>query len=191
MVMNFPTYLTMLRVILIPVLLWVMITPMTANNYWAAFVFYIIGVSDWLDGYLARAWDQSSRFGAFLDPVADKLCISSVLIILVWLNPGPEIAIPTAIIVAREILVSGLREWMADLGVRDAVAVGLAGKIKTAAQGFAIFFMLLDYELLGIQLFDAGLWCLWLATALSLWSMAQYMAGGWPHLTANEGVEGE
>ncbi len=189
MVMNLPTILTLLRVLLIPVLIWVMVTPFTANNYWAAFVFYIIGVSDWLDGYLARAWDQSSRFGAFLDPVADKLCISSVLVVLVMMYPSIEIAIPTAIIIAREIFVSGLREWMADLGLRDAVAVGIGGKIKTAAQGFAIFFMLLNYELYGLELFDAGLWCLWLATALSLWSMAQYTAAGWPHLTAKDSPE--
>lgn len=184
MVLNLPTFLTILRVLLIPVLLWCMVAPITANNYWAAFIFYIIGVSDWLDGYLARAWNQASRFGAFLDPVADKLCISSVLIVLVWQYPGAAVAVPTVIIIAREIFVSGLREWMADLGVRDVVAVGMAGKIKTAAQGFAIFFMLLDYQLFGIELMDAGLWCLWLATVLSLWSMAQYVAGGWSHLTA-------
>lgn len=186
MVMNLPTLLTILRVLLIPVLLWCMVDTFTGSNYWAAFVFYIIGVSDWLDGYLARAWNQGTRFGAFLDPVADKLCISSVLIVLVWLNPSAEIALPTAVIVAREIFVSGLREWMADQGLRDAVAVGVTGKIKTMAQGFAIFFMLLDYPIIGIELFDAGLWCLWLATALSLWSMFQYLAGGWSYLTATE-----
>lgn len=186
MVMNLPTILTILRVLLIPVLLWLMVDPVPYHNLWAAFVFYIIGVSDWLDGYLARAWNQGTRFGEFLDPVADKLCISSVLIVLVWLNPSAEIALPTAVIVAREIFVSGLREWMADKGLRDAVAVGIAGKIKTTAQGFAIFFMLLDYPIMGIELFDAGLWCLWLATVLSLWSMFQYLAGGWEHLTATD-----
>ncbi len=189
MVMNLPTLLTVMRVLLIPVLLYCMVVPFTANNYWAAFIFYIIGVSDWLDGFLARAWNQGTRFGAFLDPIADKLCISSVLIVLVWMNPSAEIALPTAVIVAREIFVSGLREWMADLGVRDAVAVGVAGKLKTTAQGFAIFFMLLNYPIVGIELFDAGLWCLWLATALSIWSMGQYLAGGWEHLTATDEVE--
>lgn len=179
---NLPNILTILRVVLIPVLVALLVIDGPANNYWAAFVFWVIGVSDWADGYLARQMNLSTRFGAFLDPVADKLCVGVILVILVWKDPRLIIAIPAALIIAREILVSGLREWMSGLGLRDAVAVDLSGKLKTAAQGFAIIFLIYEVDFYGFPVYLAGIACLWLATLLAVISMLNYLKGAWPHM---------
>ena len=183
---NIPNLLTLLRVLLIPVLVLFLVTEGVNNHYWAAGVFWVIGVSDWLDGYLARQMDLSTRLGAFLDPVADKLCVAVILIILVWKDPRLIIAIPATIIIAREIFVSALREWMAGLGLRDAVAVDLSGKLKTAAQGFAIIFLIYQVDFYGLPVYQAGIACLLLATVLAVISMLNYLKGSWPHLKEPE-----
>lgn len=180
--LNLPNILTILRVLLIPVLVYFLICDQVGSNYWAAFVFWVIGVSDWLDGYLARTMNLSTRLGAFLDPVADKLCVGVILVMLVWKDPRLVIAIPATIIIGREIFVSGLREWMAELGVRDAVAVDLSGKLKTAAQGFAIIFLIYQQDLLSVPVYEVGIGFLWLATVLAVFSMINYIRGAWPHL---------
>lgn len=185
---HIPNLLTILRVLLIPVLIAFIATPGISNHYWAAFVFWVIGVSDWLDGYLARQMNLSSRFGAFLDPVADKLCVVVILVILVWKDPRLIIAIPSMIIIAREVFVSGLREWMSGLGLRDAVAVDFSGKLKTGAQGFAIIFLIYQVDFYGFPVYTAGIACLWLATGLAVISMLNYLRGAWPHM--KEPVEG-
>lgn len=184
--LNLPNLLTILRVLLIPVLVWFLISDGVSSHYWAAFVFWVIGVSDWLDGYLARSMNLSTRLGAFLDPVADKLCVGVILVMLVWKDPRLIIAIPTTIIIGREIFVSGLREWMSELGVRDAVAVDLSGKLKTAAQGFAIICLIYTQDLLGVPIYQLGIGFLWLATLLAVISMLNYLRGAWVHLKEPE-----
>ncbi|MDX1496047.1 MAG: CDP-diacylglycerol--glycerol-3-phosphate 3-phosphatidyltransferase [Salinisphaeraceae bacterium] len=184
--LNLPNILTILRVLLIPVLVYFLISEEVGSNYWAAFIFWVIGVSDWLDGYLARSMNLSTRLGAFLDPVADKLCVGVILVMLVWKDPRLIIAIPATIIIAREIFVSGLREWMSELGLRDAVAVDLSGKLKTAAQGFAIIFLIYNQDLAGIPVYELGIGCLLLATILAVFSMFNYIKGAWPHLKEPE-----
>ena len=181
-VRNIPNLLTIMRVLLIPVLVAFIVLPGINNHYWAAFIFWMIGVSDWLDGYLARQMNLSSRLGAFLDPVADKLCVVVILVILVWKDPRLIIAIPTVIIIAREIFVSGLREWMAGLGLRDQVAVDMSGKIKTGAQGFAIIFLIYQIDFYGFPVYQAGIAFLWLSTLLAVFSMINYLRGAWPHM---------
>ncbi len=181
-VSNLPNLLTILRVLLIPVLVALIISPAVGSNYWGAFVFWVIGVSDWLDGYLARQMNLSSRFGAFLDPVADKLCVVVILVMLVWKDPRLIIAIPSVIIIAREIFVSGLREWMAGLGLRDQVAVDMSGKVKTGAQGFAIIFLIYELDFYGLPVYQFGIGFLWLSTLLALFSMSNYLRGAWPHM---------
>lgn len=184
--LNLPNVLTLLRVFLIPVLVVLLATEGAANNYWAALVFLIIGITDWLDGYIARRMNLSTRFGAFLDPVADKLCVCVILVMLVWKDPRLIITIPAVLIIAREIFVSALREWMAGLGLRDAVAVDMSGKLKTSAQGFAIIFLIYKVDYMGLPIYQIGIGFLWLATLLAVFSMLNYLKGAWPHMKEPE-----
>ncbi|NIR58338.1 MAG: CDP-diacylglycerol--glycerol-3-phosphate 3-phosphatidyltransferase, partial [Gammaproteobacteria bacterium] len=137
-----PNILTWLRIALIPVFVLVFYLPTPASNELSALVFALAGATDWLDGYFARRLKLSSPFGAFLDPVADKLMVAVVLILLVEQDPRPLLAIPAAVIVGREIVVSALREWMAELGKRTHVAVSIIGKVKTLAQMIALLMLL-------------------------------------------------
>lgn len=184
--LNLPNMITLLRVLLIPVLVVLMATDGQYNHLWGAIVFIIITVSDWLDGYLARRMNLTSRLGAFLDPVADKLCVGVVVVMLVWKDPRLIIAIPAAIIIGREIFVSGLREWMADLGLRDAVAVDKTGKLKTTAQDIAIILLIFKEDLLGLPIYTIGVAGFWLATALAILSMLNYLKGAWPHMRESD-----
>ena len=185
MVPNVPTALTWLRIILIPVFVAVYYVPDTwleasAKNWTAMTVFAIAAATDWFDGYLARKWGQTSAFGAFLDPVADKLMVAAALIVLVWLDRADSwLAI---IIIGREIAISALREWMAQLGETKSVAVAFVGKVKTAAQMTAIIALLLWQPVLpGISTPWLGTVALWLAALLTLWSMFHYLRIAAPH----------
>jgi len=175
MEMTLPNLLTWLRILLIPVLGLLFLLPAPWANAAAAAVFVIASLTDWLDGYLARRWNQSSAFGAFLDPVADKLIVAIALIIVVVETPTAWLAVPAAIIIGREIAVSALREWMAELGQRSSVAVGLTGKLKTTAQMTAIALLLYRHDFAGWPVWEIGLGLLYLAAALTLYSMALYM----------------
>lgn len=180
MQMNIPNILTWLRIAAIPLFVAVLYFPewdwlsQGAANLIATTIFIAAAVTDWLDGYLARKWNQTSAFGAFLDPVADKLMVAAALIVLVEL--GRTDAIVALIIVGREITISALREWMAQLGQSKNVAVSMIGKVKTVAQLVAIPFLIYDDRLFGlIDCRIAGRLFIWVAAILTLWSMVFYL----------------
>lgn len=177
--LTIPTALTLFRIALIPVLGLCFLLPPPWMNYTAVAIFVLAAVTDWLDGFLARLLKQSSSFGAFLDPVADKLMVAIALVALVSVNPGLWIAIPAAVIIGREIAVSALREWMAEIGARASVAVSMAGKVKTAAQMTAIILLLYGGPLFGIPLYTIGLGLLWVAAVLTIYSALIYLRAAW------------
>ena len=180
--MNIPNLLTVLRVLLIPVFILLFYLPFSWS-YWAASgVFACAAATDWLDGYLARRLEQSTPFGAFLDPVADKLMVAVALVLLVAEHTNLWLTLPAVIIIGREIVVSALREWMAELGARAHVAVSNLAKWKTAAQMVALIVLLANpptftaWVILGYVL-------LVISAVLTLWSMVQYLMAAWPHLS--------
>jgi len=191
-VFNLPTALTWLRIVLIPVFVGVYYLPeswltLTHKNWLAMTVFALAAITDWADGYLARKWGQTSAFGAFLDPVADKLMVAAALIVLVWLGRAENYL--AIIIIGREIAISALREWMAQLGKSKNVAVALIGKVKTVAQMTAIIALLLYEPIIpGISTPLLGSLALWVAAALTIWSMFHYLKLAapdfMPHATA-------
>jgi cardiolipin synthase (CMP-forming) len=186
---NIPNSLTVLRILLIPVFVGIFYLPVdTLDPHWVNFsatlVFAFAAMTDWLDGYLARRWNQTSAFGAFLDPVADKLMVAAALIVLVELERTG--AIVALIIIGREIAISALREWMAGIGERGSVAVASLGKIKTAVQMIAIL-LLLYYDPIGvIDIKFLGEILIYLAAFLTLLSMAYYLKAAWPQMRARK-----
>jgi len=176
---NIPNILTWLRIAAIPLFVAVLyvdeawLTQRQANII-SMWIFIAAAVTDWFDGYLARKWNQTSAFGAFLDPVADKLMVAAALIVLVEL--GRTDAIVALIIIGREITISALREWMAQLGQSKSVAVSMLGKVKTVSQLVAIPFLLFDGMLFGVlDCRMAGRALIWVAAVLTLWSMFYYL----------------
>lgn len=180
---NTPNLLTLLRIALIPVFVVVFYLRAPWAPYLAALVFTAAALTDWLDGHLARRWDQTSPLGAFLDPVADKLMVAVALVLLVQADPRTLLTLPAAVIIGREITVSALREWMAEVGARAKVAVSMTGKLKTTAQMVAIILLLLRDATLPGWLYTLGLWLLYLAAILTLWSMFLYIRAAWPSLS--------
>ncbi len=180
---NIPNILTAIRILLIPVFMVIFYLPSVWTNFACAIVFTAAALTDWFDGYLARRWRQVSAFGAFLDPVADKLMVAVALILLVERNPTPALAIPAIVIISREITVSALREWMAELGARAQVAVSVIGKFKTAVQMVAIVLLIYHEDLWGIPIYTTGFVLLYVAAVLTLWSMFVYVRAAWPNLT--------
>ena len=195
MKLNIPIALTWLRIVLIPVFVGIYYMPdewlsPTTKNWTAMWIFSAAAVTDWLDGYLARKWGVVSAFGAFLDPVADKLMVAAALILLVQL--GRAEAYLAIIIIGREIAISALREWMAQLGRMRSVAVAFIGKVKTAAQMTAIIALLLWEPLIpGIPTPLLGTVALWVAAILTLWSMLHYLRLAAPYLAAGAEVQSE
>ena len=183
--LNIPTALTWLRIVLIPVFVGVYYAPdawlsQMARDWIGMGVFALAAITDWLDGYLARRWGQTSAFGAFLDPVADKLMVAAALILLVAL--GRADAWLAIIIIGREIAISALREWMAQLGRSRNVAVAFVGKIKTVAQMTALIALLLWEDVIpGVSTPFLGTIALWIAAILTLWSMFHYLKLAAPH----------
>ncbi|HRE15735.1 MAG TPA: CDP-diacylglycerol--glycerol-3-phosphate 3-phosphatidyltransferase [Rhodocyclaceae bacterium] len=190
---NLPIFLTWLRIVAIPLLIafyyfpadWM--TP-SERNIAATAVFIAAALTDWADGYLARKLNQTSAFGAFLDPVADKLMVAAALIVLVQLDRSD--AIVATIIIGREITISALREWMAKIGASRSVAVSMLGKIKTTAQMVAIPMLLFHAPLFGLDMQRIGSWLLWAAAALTLWSMGYYLRMAWPEIAKRSGTPG-
>lgn len=180
--MNIPNQLTLLRIILIPVFVLVYYLPFDWSNLVACIIFALAGITDVLDGYLARKLNQTSSLGAFLDPVADKLMVAVALVLLVQQNPSLYLALAAAIIIGREITVSALREWMAEIGDRNKVAVSLLGKIKTIAQMIALGFLIFEKSVFGLPIYQIGLVLLYLAALFTLISMFQYLLAAWPKL---------
>ncbi|MGI4849993.1 MAG: CDP-diacylglycerol--glycerol-3-phosphate 3-phosphatidyltransferase [Janthinobacterium lividum] len=190
MPLNIPILLTWLRVALIPLMVGVFYLPEnwmpnTDRGLISAVIFIVAAVTDWFDGFLARRWNQTSAFGAFLDPVADKLIVAGALLVLVeFYDLNSLIAF---IIIGREITISALREWMAQLGASKSVAVSSIGKIKTAAQMIAIPLMLYDAQLFGMETFWPGVLLLIVAAVLTVWSMFYYLRKAWPLIKATSG----
>jgi cardiolipin synthase len=186
MTFNLPTALTWLRILLIPVFVGVYYLPESSiapsmRNWTGMWIFAAAAITDWFDGWLARRWGQTSAFGAFLDPVADKLMVAAALILLVWLDRAP--AYLAIIIIGREIAISALREWMAQLGQGKNVAVAFIGKVKTVAQMTAIIALLLwEPAIPGVSTPLVGIVALWIAAILTLWSMFHYLKLAAPHL---------
>ena len=183
--MKLPNIITLLRIGLIPVFVVVFYLPFDWSNEAACAVFVIAAITDLLDGFLARKLRQTSRLGAFLDPVADKLMVAVALVLLVERNPDILLTLPAAVIIGREIAVSALREWMAELGARSKVAVSVYGKIKTIAQMTALPLLIYHDSLYGLPVYNLGLVLLYLAAVLTLISMCQYLVSAWPKLKEN------
>jgi len=185
---NLPTWLTLFRVALLPVMVLVFYLPFRGHNIVAATVFALAGITDWLDGYLARRLGLTSKFGAFLDPVADKLMVAVTLFLLVASHRGDwagiVMAVTAAIIVGREISISALREWMAEIGMRSTVRVAFLGKLKTVMQMVALIVLILQHEkdAEALRLYHIGEGLLVLAGVLTIWSGLYYLRAAWPAL---------
>lgn len=183
MPLNLPNLLTWARILLIPMLVAVYYLPHEwladhNKNVAATAIFGLAAITDWLDGYLARSLKQTSKFGAFLDPVADKLMVVTALIMLVWLARVE--AFIAVIIIGREIAISALREWMAGIGASRSVAVSALGKVKTVSQMIAILMLLYHDPLWMLQTHVIGTWLIYIAAVLTLWSMIYYMRKALP-----------
>ncbi len=181
--LNIPNILTLMRLALIPALVVVYFMPGRWPAVIATAIFVAAALTDLLDGYLARRWEQVSPLGAFLDPVADKLMVAAALIMLVQVHPTIWMVIPAIVIIGREITISALREWMAELGARAQVAVSVMGKFKTAAQMLALTMLIYAEDIWGIPVFTAGFVLLYVAVVLTLWSMILYLQAAWPALS--------
>lgn len=189
--LTIPNVLTFIRIILIPVLFLVYWLPYSWAKPATAWIFAFAAITDWFDGYLARRLNQYSHFGEFLDPVADKLMVAASLILIVtnttWSWPTFWLAVPAIIIIGREIVISALREWMAEIGKRAAVAVSMLGKVKTTFQMFAIAFLLYEYPIFGLRIDVLGFILLQIAAFLTLFSMVLYLKAAWPYITQASG----
>lgn len=173
---NLPTYLTLLRIALIPLIAVVFYLPWEYSNIACTVIFLFAALTDWLDGYLARKMNLETAFGAFLDPVADKLMVAFVLVLIVQLQASALLAIAAAIIIGREITIASLREWMAEIGQKAKVKVSVLGKWKTTMQMSAITLLLYKEDLFGLPINLMGLWLLYVAAFLTLWSMVNYLS---------------
>jgi CDP-diacylglycerol--glycerol-3-phosphate 3-phosphatidyltransferase len=188
MFLTIPTILTWTRIVAIPLIVGVFYLPeslasVSSKNLIATVMFVLFAATDWLDGYLARKLNQTSSFGAFLDPVADKFLVCASLLVLVHLNRADVFV--GLIIIGREIAISALREWMAQIGASKSVAVHMIGKLKTVAQMIAIPFLLYDGRLFDVV--DTrvwGVWLIWIAAVLTVWSMVYYLQKALPEIRA-------
>ncbi|MCB1587271.1 MAG: CDP-diacylglycerol--glycerol-3-phosphate 3-phosphatidyltransferase [Xanthomonadales bacterium] len=184
MTLNLPTVLTLLRIALIPVLVLLCYLPWPHGRTTAAWVFLAAALTDWLDGWIARRRNQTSAFGAFLDPVADKLMVATALIVLLQQDPSIWLGFLAIVIIGREISISALREWMAEVGQRGTVKVGALGKIKTIAQMTALTMMLYRDPLFTLPIYWLGEMLLAVAAVLTVWSMVQYLQAAFARPTA-------
>jgi CDP-diacylglycerol--glycerol-3-phosphate 3-phosphatidyltransferase len=177
-ILTAPNVVTLLRLLMIPVFIVTFYWPFEGHRIVTAGIFLLAAITDWLDGFLARHLNQVSVFGAFLDPVADKLIVTAALILLVCEYANPWIALAGVVIVCREILISALREWMAELGKKSVIKVNMIGKVKTALQMVAIL-ILLSQPVGYTPVVVGGLVLMYVAVALTLWSMVVYMIAAW------------
>ena len=187
MKLNLANLLTLFRIAAIPIVVICFYAPIPHSRPIAAILFGIAAVTDFIDGWVARNYGQTSRFGEFLDPVADKLMVSTVLVMLVQAESGWFEDIIAMIIIGREITISALREWMATIGERANVKVSLSGKIKTTLQMFGIAFMVWEEKLLGIDIYTVGFVLLIAAAAMTVWSMFFYLKAAWPFIMNDSG----
>lgn len=172
MKLNIPTILTLFRVVLIPFFVIAFYLPFTWAPLLTTAIFFVASVTDWLDGYLARKWNQSTPFGAFLDPVADKIMVAAALVLIVEYQHSFWVTLPAIVMISREIIISALREWMAEIGERSKVAVSWLGKVKTTSQMLALGGLLWRYNVL---MEIAAIVLLYISAILTVWSMLQYL----------------
>jgi CDP-diacylglycerol--glycerol-3-phosphate 3-phosphatidyltransferase/cardiolipin synthase len=188
MIWNWPNILTWLRILAIPLIMGLFLFGGHSPKGWAepvaGLLFAAAAITDSLDGYLARRLGQTTPLGAFLDPVADKLIVAVALVLIVSRDPRAVMVLTAAVIIGREIAISALREWMAGIGQRTAVAVSRIGKYKTILQMVGLTMLLFRHALLGLPIYMLGQWLTVLAAALTLISMALYLRAAWPHLSA-------
>lgn len=183
---NIANVLTALRILLVPLFVIFFYTDGVAARWITLSIFCFAAATDWLDGFLARQLKIESPFGAFLDPVADKLMVAITLILLVERESTLWLAVPTIIIIGREIAISALREWMAEMGSRAVVQVSMVGKLKTVCQLLAVLlFLLSSPSIFGLSK-SFGYFFIWVAAALTLWSMFAYLKAAWPYLTSEK-----
>lgn len=186
---NLATSLTLVRIAAIPLIVLVFyLPPGEFMRPLSCVIFTIAGITDALDGYVARKYNLQSRFGAFLDPVADKLMVATTLVVIVEADGRAIMALIAAIIIGREIAISALREWMAEVGARSLVAVSGFGKLKTTMQMVGLGCLLWWYPLFGVDVQRIGFWLLLIAAGLTLWSMAGYLRAAWPTLASRDEV---
>ena len=182
MPLTVPNVLTSFRILAIPLVVFVFYLPFEWSRPASGLLFGLAGITDLLDGYLARRLNQMSKFGAFLDPVADKLIVATALVLLVQSDPSVLLTLSAIVIIGREITVSALREWMAEIGHRSDVSVTDFAKWKTTLQIFGISFMLYEYPQFGWPVYGIGMLLLLVAVVLTLWSMVDYLRAAWPAL---------
>ena len=188
MFLTIPTIMTWTRIVAIPLIVGIFYLPAdlassSQKNLIATVMFVVFALTDWLDGYLARKLNQTSSFGAFLDPVADKFLVCACVLVLVHLNRADVFV--ALIIIGREIAISALREWMAHIGASKSVAVHMIGKLKTVVQMVAIPFLLFDGQLFGlVDTHLWGTWLIWAAAVLTVWSMVYYLQKALPEIRA-------
>jgi CDP-diacylglycerol--glycerol-3-phosphate 3-phosphatidyltransferase len=180
--LTIPTLITLFRILMIPVMVLLFYSELKLANIFATAVFVAGALTDWLDGWIARRYEMYSAFGAFLDPVADKLAVTVALFLVVQYHHTVLIALLAAIIVSREITISALREWMAQIGAHGLVKVAVLGKLKTIVQMIAISCLIFREPLFGLPVFLIGEIMLFIAAALTLWSGADYMIAAWPRM---------
>lgn len=186
---NFATLLTWIRIAAIPLIVLVFyLPPGEIMRPLSCLIFTIAGITDALDGYVARRFNQQSAFGAFLDPVADKLMVTTTLVIIVEADERAIVAVVAAIIIGRELTISALREWMAEVGARNVVAVSGYGKLKTIMQMVGLGAMLWTYPFLGVPVYQIGFVLLLIAAGLTLWSMFLYLRAAWPTLANSDNL---
>lgn len=185
MKINLANMLTLARIVAIPAVVICFYLPIPHARPIAGILFGLAAITDLLDGYIARRFNQTSRFGEFLDPVADKLMVAIVLVLLVQSDPRSFVDVIAMIIIGREITVSALREWMATIGERTNVKVAMSGKIKTTLQMFGIAFMVYEEHLFGLDLYNFGFFLLLAAAGMTLWSMWVYLRAAWPSMQAD------
>lgn len=186
MKLNLANILTLFRIAAIPVVVICFYSQLPHARPIAAIIFGIAAITDLIDGWVARRYGQTSRFGEFLDPVADKLMVSIVLVMLVQAESGWFEDVIAMIIIGREITVSALREWMATIGERANVQVSMAGKVKTTLQMFGIAFMVYKNEMFGIPIYAVGFVLLVFAAIMTIWSMIIYLRAAWPYIVLDQ-----
>ena len=182
MELNLPTYLTLMRIALIPVMVAFFYLPWAWAHIMCALIFSVAGITDWLDGYLARKMNQTTHFGAFLDPVADKLMVAVALVLIIQADPTPYVAIASAVIIGREITIASLREWMAEIGQRGKVEVSQLAKWKTTLQIASIIVLLMSMDAALASWKPLGQVLLFISAVLTLWSMTCYLRAALPLL---------
>ncbi len=183
--LTLPNVLTLSRIVILPIMVLLFYIPFRGNHLVCASLFLLAGITDWLDGYFARKWGETSAFGAFLDPVADKLAVVTALLLFLEGHGAALFTIPAIIIISREITVSALREWMAEIGNRTSVKVSEIGKIKTVVQIIALVLLLAHKPDKWLWLLIVGGVFLYLAAALTIWSMMIYLKAAWPDLISS------